>query len=448
MKAVETAAVAFDTGYLEVTISGADIVNANRTIYDITPPASIDSIAAASAPLYINWTWTDPADADLNHVEVYIDGTFKSNVTKGVQHYNATYFKPNSTHTISTRTVDIYGNMNTTWINNTATIASAYTYVSGFLETTGTVTDFSSAQSDSDGGASATFAEETTPQEQASIIKHATSNPVMVLGRIEGGSFSNTASSDNSYLNLQETERNPDNRGKLDSEWNSWEPVTEVSISSLVEMNIGIEAYVDDGEAVYIQTWDFPNNNWNNTWRQLGVSGIPTTDTNTVLWYNITNAAEIQRFVNSTGNYRIRFADAKVATGSADTTRYMFRIDEFMVIFKYTIYSLNITTNITDIPDASTSTHTLQLRYNVLDDDFVLQIWNGSAWNSRTILNDTSPSYRNITLLPEELIPYRTLAGSAGSINSYYVLVHYLYLNANTAQQGRLYMDYQGVYSE
>jgi hypothetical protein len=149
----------FNTGYLEVTINGADDTTANTTIYDTTPPASASNLAATSSPTYINWTWIDPPEPGFDHVEAYIDGTFMRNITKGMQFYNASYFMPNSTYTISTRTVDIYGNVNTTWVNNTATTPSAYTYVFGYLNTTGTVTNFSNAQSDSDGGASATFSE-------------------------------------------------------------------------------------------------------------------------------------------------------------------------------------------------------------------------------------------------------------------------------------------------
>jgi len=439
----------FNTGYLEVTINGADNTTADKTIYDTTPPASISNIAPAPAPQYINWTWTDPSGADFDHVEVYIDGAFKENVTGGVQYYNASYFAPNSTHTISTRTADLYDNVNTTWVNNTAATSSAYTYVSGFQNTTGTVTDFSNAMSALDGGASATLAEEEPVLQQKSVTKHATANPTMVLGSIAAGSYSNTLSSDNSYLNISETVGTgpPPDRYKLDSEWNSWEAVTEVSNSSLVGMNIGIEAYVDDGEAVYIQLWDFLNNNWNTTWHQLGASGLPTTDTNTVLWYNITNAAEIQRFVNATGNYRIRFADAKVAISFQDNSSSTFRVDEFMVIFNYntTTYQLNITTNTTGIPEAA-NRQELQLRYYVSGDNFTLQVWNGSAWNNRTTLNDTTLSYRNITLVPEELIPQGASTGNAGSVNNYYVLVRYL--DASPAQQGRLYLDYQRVYSE
>jgi hypothetical protein len=105
------------------------------------------------------------------------------------------------------------------------------------------------------------------------------------------------------------------------------------------------------------------------------------------------------------------------------------------------VYRLNITTNTTDIPQ--TSNHTLQLRYNVSRDNFTLQLWNGSSWNNRTTLNDTSLSYRNVTLFSNELILY----SNAGGINKYYTLVRYLDVNASATQQGAFYLDYQRIYN-
>ncbi|MCX9085893.1 MAG: hypothetical protein OIN87_13965, partial [Candidatus Methanoperedens sp.] len=434
----------FNTDYLEITINGADNSSANKTIYDTTPPASIINIAASLTPLYINWTWTDPSDTDFDHVEVYIDGTFKSSVTKGIQFYNASYFEPNSTHIISTRTVDNYGNVNANWSNDTAITPSVFTYVFDFLNNTGTVSGFSNAKSDGDSGASSTFAEETVVQ-QGNTIKYANVQPVMTFGTITSGDYSNTISSDNSYLVLtEETGGNPANRGKLDTEWNGWEAFFESGNSSLTSMNIGIEASVNDGDEVYIQLWNYSSNNWSASWNLLGT--LPSSDT--VLWYNITNINEIQTFVNTTGNFRIRFADAKVAVGSADALQSsIFSIDEFKVIFNYdlNLYHLNVTTNTTNIPEAVSQE--LQLRYNVSNDNFILQIWNGSTWNNRTTLNDTVLSYRNITLFSDELISYGTMSGNDGNINTYYILVRYQDMNASTTQQGSLYLDYQRIYN-
>ena len=92
---------------------------------DATPPTSITNLTvSAYAQTYINWTWTDSGDSDFSKVMVYINGIFQTNVSNGTQYYNATGLTANTGYTISTRTVDTYGNTNTTWVNNTQTTAS------------------------------------------------------------------------------------------------------------------------------------------------------------------------------------------------------------------------------------------------------------------------------------------------------------------------------------
>ena len=71
----------------------------------------------------INWTWTDPTDADFNRVMVYLDGAWKTNVTKGVQLYSANGLTADTQHTIATKTVDVLGNVNASWVNHTARTA-------------------------------------------------------------------------------------------------------------------------------------------------------------------------------------------------------------------------------------------------------------------------------------------------------------------------------------
>jgi len=99
-----------------------NIINGSLEISDTTKHvASIRNLKNASyAQYYINWSWTDPADTDLSKVMVYIDGKFRSNVSRGIQYYNSTGLIPGSMYTISTRTVDIAGNINKTWVNHSA----------------------------------------------------------------------------------------------------------------------------------------------------------------------------------------------------------------------------------------------------------------------------------------------------------------------------------------
>ncbi|CAG0983377.1 hypothetical protein METP2_02118 [Methanosarcinales archaeon] len=120
----------FNTGYLMVTVSGADNKTANKTIYDTTPPASIDNLMNTSyAPTYINWTWNDPDDADFEKVMIYLDGIFQINVSKGVQYYNATNLTSGTVYTLGTSTMDKLGNINATTVSNTAATRQAITGV-------------------------------------------------------------------------------------------------------------------------------------------------------------------------------------------------------------------------------------------------------------------------------------------------------------------------------
>ncbi|VVB91223.1 Bacterial Ig-like domain (group 1) [uncultured archaeon] len=136
------------TEYMFVTSGGVDV----------TPPASVTGLMNVTyAPMFIRWLWTDPADADFDHVEVMIDDVPQGTVGKGIQSFNASYLMPNSPHNISIRTVDSSGNANATWVKNNASTAPLFTFVFEFTNSSGLgiVSGDSNAMNDSDGGASA-----------------------------------------------------------------------------------------------------------------------------------------------------------------------------------------------------------------------------------------------------------------------------------------------------
>jgi GH18 family chitinase/PKD repeat protein len=88
---------------------------------DTQPPMSVTNLSnSSSGSTYMIWSWTDPPDADFAAVQVYIDGTFRSLIPKGTGQFMASLLNPDTNYTISTRTVDIVGNINSTWINSTA----------------------------------------------------------------------------------------------------------------------------------------------------------------------------------------------------------------------------------------------------------------------------------------------------------------------------------------
>ncbi|CAD6492631.1 MAG: Lamin Tail Domain protein [Candidatus Argoarchaeum ethanivorans] len=114
-------------------------------VYDTTAPASITDLQNTTyQETCINWTWTDPADADFSHVKVYLDGIYKEDVLKGVRFYNATELTHNTTYEIATRTVDESGNINATWVNHTSWTKTSSTSVEignyGMSSPSGTLT--------------------------------------------------------------------------------------------------------------------------------------------------------------------------------------------------------------------------------------------------------------------------------------------------------------------
>jgi PGF-CTERM protein len=95
--------------------------NATMYIIDDTPPASITGLDnLTTEQSRIHWTWTDPTDSDFAEVMIYLNGTFKTNVSKGIRNYTATGLDPDTNYTIGTHTVDDKGNINQTWENDTA----------------------------------------------------------------------------------------------------------------------------------------------------------------------------------------------------------------------------------------------------------------------------------------------------------------------------------------
>ena len=91
----------------------------NVTIQDTAAPRSITSLQSTTGNFWINWTWTNPEDSDFGYSEVYIDNVWTANVSN--TYYNGSY-TAHSIKTISIKTVDLNGNVNNTWMNQTTAI--------------------------------------------------------------------------------------------------------------------------------------------------------------------------------------------------------------------------------------------------------------------------------------------------------------------------------------
>ncbi|MCC4770065.1 PKD domain-containing protein [Methanosarcina sp. DH2] len=114
-------------GIHSVNVSAVDeagnVALDNSTSYtaltpDNLPPSSITNLQSTKGTTWIHWTWQNPKDADFNHTEIYLNGAYQTETS--AEHFNATGLEPETSYTIGTRTVDINGNINEIWINQTA----------------------------------------------------------------------------------------------------------------------------------------------------------------------------------------------------------------------------------------------------------------------------------------------------------------------------------------
>jgi len=85
---------------------------------DNLPPSSISNLQSTKGTTWIKWTWQNPKDTDFDHTEIYLNGAYQTSTS--AEYFNATGLQPETSYTIGTRTVDTSGNMNKTWVNQTA----------------------------------------------------------------------------------------------------------------------------------------------------------------------------------------------------------------------------------------------------------------------------------------------------------------------------------------
>lgn len=93
---------------------------------ETTPPASITNLnnTTGTTCSTLHFNWTIPADGDYDHVMVYKDGVFLHNLTTPIFMDVWSGLSTGTSYTISTRTVDTVGNVNTTWVNRTISTSS------------------------------------------------------------------------------------------------------------------------------------------------------------------------------------------------------------------------------------------------------------------------------------------------------------------------------------
>jgi hypothetical protein len=88
---------------------------------DTIPPASITNLANVTTCNSVNFTWTNPADADFNGTMNWFNGAAQTNLTKTDTFKLFSGLAENTAYTFSTKTFDTTGNVNTTFVNLTST---------------------------------------------------------------------------------------------------------------------------------------------------------------------------------------------------------------------------------------------------------------------------------------------------------------------------------------
>lgn len=120
---VATIPITLTTQKYEMTID----MDGDGKIDETREPDSIQNIISGTKTVtnlqytngtdWINWTWSNPSDPNFNHTEIYLNGIFQTNTS--AEYFNATGLDPETSYTIGTRTADINGNVNETWVNLT-----------------------------------------------------------------------------------------------------------------------------------------------------------------------------------------------------------------------------------------------------------------------------------------------------------------------------------------
>ncbi len=103
--------------------TNTDFGNSNFTFtLDNIIPSTVTNLSETSTGEFsIDWNWTNPSETDFNYTEIYRDGTFIANVSSPTNNYTMQGLSASTTYTISVRTVDNAGNINTTFVNDSAT---------------------------------------------------------------------------------------------------------------------------------------------------------------------------------------------------------------------------------------------------------------------------------------------------------------------------------------
>jgi hypothetical protein len=98
------------------------IVPKTMTINEVLAPQGITGLANGTPyPNNITWSWVNPLHTDFNHTYTLKNNVFYRNYSNSTTSDIWSGLTGDTGYTISTKTVDLSGHMNSTWINSSST---------------------------------------------------------------------------------------------------------------------------------------------------------------------------------------------------------------------------------------------------------------------------------------------------------------------------------------
>ena len=123
----------FETGYLEISVTGSDLTNQNKTIYDTTPPSQVTGLVTdIPTQTTVNLSWNPVPDA--NYYQLFRNSTSLGYTLN--PYWNDTGLTPDMLYQYKVRANDSYNNwgQNSSILNvNTATAYVPRYNVSGYV---------------------------------------------------------------------------------------------------------------------------------------------------------------------------------------------------------------------------------------------------------------------------------------------------------------------------
>jgi len=302
------------------------------------------------------------------------------------------------------------------------TPAILYTYVSSYSAVKGTVTDFANQQSADDGGAYSTLAERFAIKGDLIFtegFEHGGEIPA-------GWTFENNFEIDNTTTHVHSGTFSASVMGKEGS--------TNTMISNLIDYTISASPHLSFCYKASPAT--------ENSWIKVDASidgGVTWTVPVVAQFYTVSNStwylkSDDQDLSSLAGKPNVRFRWTLYKMGMSSS--YVAFDDILFTATGTPTYDMDIYENITGILAADN--HTLEMRYELANtnDTFNVQVWDGSAWNTRGAdLTSTSWMDWSYPLLDNEVI--------SGTVQ-----VRFVDNNENSTTQDIILKDYLRVKNE